>query len=277
MVFVSGGYTLVFVAVLATVMMTKAQFYMYTPGESIESLVKTQFDSFGGGKRCTPPKSNEPCFQSPYFDSTLCHNDPDNVSMTPWIDPANIIGAPTDSGTIRILCGRGVVPNVVNDILVFTSNGTLPDIFSTPLIGAGGSKALFDVPFSPSNPFPVIVARCIEPGKLPSRIAYARRINWVSAVNGSYCPQHDTALTYRELDLPRCLPSLVGSQCDGQTIVAMPQQAPPPTVPATSSAGSTPHTSGTTMGEGAIGNSYAEVKVYLFVLWANFMACVWLY
>lgn len=227
----------------------RAQFYMYTPGTSIEPYVKTIFDAFGGGYRCTPAQVGEPCYLSPYFDSTLCKNEPANVSMTPWIEPRYLYGSAAETGVIRIRCGTGTQPNVYNAELVFTANGTLPDIYSEPLLGPASSKAAYDVPFSPANPFPVVVARCIEPGKLPSRIAYARRINWVNTINGSYCPSHDVRLTYRELDLPRCDPALVGSACDGQTIVAMPPgstpttRSPPPTTSSSTTSSMVPQSS----------------------------------
>jgi hypothetical protein len=217
-----------------------AQFYMYTPGDSIEPYVNTVFDAYGGGYRCTPAQAGEPCYLSPYFDSTLCKNEPANVSMTPWIESKYLYGSAADTGVIRIRCGTGTQPNVYNDVLVFTANGTLPDIHSEPLLGPASSTAAYDVPFSPANPFPVVVARCIEPGKLPSRIAYARRINWVTTVNGSYCPGHDVRITYHELGLPRCDPTLMGDACDGQTIVAMPPgKTSPSSPPKTSSSSST--------------------------------------
>lgn len=216
----------------------EAQFYMYTPGESIEPYVTSPFDSFGGGFRCTPPKQGEPCFLSPYFDRTLCFHEPANVSMTPWIEPINMYGDPSASGTILVRCGSGSLPSPVWVKLTLTINGTLPDVSVEYKRGDPGYSG-FSVPFSPSNPFPIIVARCQEPGLLPSRIAYARRIHWVAA-NGSYCPTHDVAITYHELTLPRCLPSLVGDRCDGQSIVAMPNAPTLQSVGATSSAGRTP-------------------------------------
>ena len=208
---------------------------MYTPGESIEPYVTSPFAGFGGGKTCRIAQQGDPCYVSPYTDPTMCQHLPENVSMTPWIDPANIVGLASASGTIGIRCGTATVPSIYNDVLVFTANGSLPDIHAEPLLGPSSSKAAYNVPFSPANPTPVIVARCLEPGKLPSRIAYARRLIWDPAVNGSFCPAHDVLGTYRELSLPRCLPNLVGALCDGQSIVAMP--GPPP---ATSAAGAPP-------------------------------------
>lgn len=224
-------YLLVSIGCVA--LLASAQFYMYTPGASIEPFVSTLFDSFGGGYRCEPAHQGDSCYLSPYFDSTLCFNDPDNVSMTPWIDSQNIYGDPNASGTIMVQCGIGSIPNIVNDRIVFTTNGTLPDVLKPFNASEGDAMASISVPFSPSNPFPVIVARCIEPGKLPSRIAYARRIHWGSA-NGSYCPSHEALAAYRELPLPRCLTRLVGSLCDGQSIVVMPSTQSPPSTTSTS-------------------------------------------
>lgn len=200
-----------------------AQFYMYTPGTP---AVFSPWDQFGGFVYCTFVLPTG-CGLMPYTDSSLCNNVPENVTITPQISQTYRYGKATDMGYIRIGCDTGNPPNMS---MVYTTDGTLPDI-TKPLRGRVAS-----VLFNSSFPTPIILARCIQDGKLPSRIAYFQRMIWDTAVNGTTPPSCDIK-HYKELNLPRCNPAVYGARCDGQTIIT-------PTTSTQTTSGSSSNTSG---------------------------------
>jgi hypothetical protein len=116
--------------------------------------------------------------------------------------------------TISVECGTSNPSGSVS--IVCTFDGTLPDIHNAKRASSCGVR------FNTSYPTPIVMARCIADGKIPSRIAYMQRMIWDDAVNGSYYTKICNENHYRELDLPRCDPAIGGSLCDGQSIVVLP-------------------------------------------------------
>lgn len=219
------------------------QYYMYTPGESIVPYMKSTYDTYGAGLYCGSIWGAN-CSTSPYFDPTMCQYSPTNVSVTPYISYENLYRPPGTSASILVSCDAWTDDASLNISLYFTTNGTLPDI--TGPCHSNGVRCLRGalVAYGPNDPPPLIVARCVQQGMLPSRIAYAKRIPWDDEVNGLWCdaPHAIKALpsaTYRELSLPRCNHISFGALCDGQTIVAGAQLPipPDPTAPGSDDSG----------------------------------------
>lgn len=201
---------LIFTTLILLTSTTWCQYYMYTPGTAITI---PPWDQFGGFIYCDFVQPSG-CGLPPYSDVTLCQNVPSNVSITPMIEQIYRYGQASATGRISVTCETG---GRINTKTVYTTDGTLPDIHG-PAFNGGAY-----IDFDPSNPSPIVLARCIEAGKVPSRIAYFQRMIWDSAVNGSALPPESCKLShYKELNLPRCDPNLLGTLCDGQTIVAIP-------------------------------------------------------
>lgn len=212
---------------------------MYTPGESVVPYMNSFYDTYGSGWYCGSIWGAN-CSESPFFDPTMCQHIPSNVSVTPFIDSAYLYASPNATSSILVSCNHWSNDPSLNVSLFFTTNGTLPDIRGR--CHSNGLRCLGSalVSFGPNDTPAFIVARCVQQGMVPSRIAYARRIPWDDVTNGSWCntPQAIKALpspTYRELSLPLCNHIVFGSQCDGQTVV---QGAQVPTTKTASSTGS---------------------------------------
>jgi hypothetical protein len=203
-----------------------AQYYMYTPGSSILPYMNSQFDTYGCGLQCFPYTNTICGATQPFFDATMCQNIPSTVSMTPWIqaNSGHIYSPPGTAGTIYIDCGFADYSYTKNYTLFLTTNGTLPNIFGKPWRGPLPGGWGIGVNFLASDPPLLIVARCVEDNKTASRIAYAWRIPWDPAANGSWCPTNGVSSMgnprYHELNLPRCNPAIYGALCDGQTIIS---------------------------------------------------------
>lgn len=190
------------------VSMTTAQFYMYQPGTQ---ATFEPWDQFGRMIACRFEIPSGQCQLYPYTDESLCRYIPDNVSVTPSISQTYRYGSATQSGGILVDCNVG--NRGTNVSIAYTEDGTLPDIRK-----AVRSDTVV-VRFNATRPTPIIIARCIDQGKLPSRIAYMQRMIWDDAVNGSYATTVCSLSHYKELNLPRCDPVIYGPLCDGQTIV----------------------------------------------------------
>lgn len=195
-----------------------AQYYMYTPGTPIVFAPWQQYGGWQDNCAITLPTG---CKISPYSDLTLCQNIPTNVSFTPVIDQTYRYGPSSQYGTIYAQCGS-LSPTEPPMYPVCTSDGTLPDVF------APENTSACEVSFGPSNPTPIIVARCVQNGTIPGRIAYMQRMVWndSSTVPNESCDFGN----YVELNLPQCNPALYGALCDGQTVIAQaltPAKAPP--------------------------------------------------
>lgn len=219
------------------------QYYMYTPGApwpaSIEPL-----DMFGGMidycncSYCPYPEypTATACVIAPGFDETLCQ-ELDNATRTPYIDTTHRYGLANETGAIRISCSLFYASVIDNILMVYTTDGTLPDVKKANLLSDT------DVPYDATNPSPRIAVRCQAPGRAWSRIAYMTRVVFDTATNGTWCSVFNGDVHYKEMPLPLCDWGLYGSACDGQTIIA---NASPPASPTPSSAptpsASTPHT-----------------------------------
>lgn len=229
---ISTLYIFAFIGIVVTVV--HGQFYMFTPGTSIEPYVNSPLDTFGAGSYCGFSQ-NVPCGRtSPYVDPSMCQHLPSNVTPTPYIEETHLRGSASEAGSIFISCIQWTYDATIRVKMFFTTNGTLPDV-NGPCYPAGDANCIGNayVPFDAVTK-PVIVVRCVEPGKLPSRIAYARRLTWESS-NGTWCekPQAIYSVTnpyYRELSLPRCDPKTAGTLCDGQSIVVGQPIVPSPLV-----------------------------------------------
>lgn len=198
-----------------------AQFYMYTPGESIEPYVNKPDDVYGTGYSCSTVGYDPSymCGTWPNIDTTQCRSIPSNVSPTPYIDPTNLYSTNKASG-ITVSCGY-LDYNMTNKWRIFVSaNGTLPNIFAPDPNPNQRGQIVSSVRYDDaSGIYPVVVVRCILNDLLPSRIAYARRLGPTYPATGSGCISSMSTPRYRELSLPRCDPVKFGARCDGQTIV----------------------------------------------------------
>lgn len=193
---------------LLVVSMGNAQFYMYQPGTKANF---SPWDQFGRMIPCSFEIPSGPCQLYPYFDASLCTYTPPNVSVTPSIDQTYRYGSASDTGGIIVDCNVG--NRGTNVSIAYTEDGTLPDIKKAV------RRDTVIIRFNATRPTPIIIARCIDQGKVPSRIAYMQRMIWDDAVNGSYSTTVCNISHYKELNLPRCDPNLYGSLCDGQSIV----------------------------------------------------------
>lgn len=192
---------------------------MYEPGTRIERDVHTASDLWAYGLMAAPcvDATLEMCMQMP--DMTLCENRPESVSRTPLIVSK---GLDTIDGVehreFEVKCDFSH-QRPENTTIVYTTNGTLPDIF-----GPRSPPEFFvKVPVNMSN---LLVARCIEPGKTPGRIAYVRIYSW----DEYDCPPWEYEEHYKELDGIQECPwwELGYDGCDGQSFLA--GYAPEPTV-----------------------------------------------
>ena len=207
-----------------------AQWPMYEPGASIDrSAIPIKgamfgFD-YGSTYGCKTKFYQIACEPAQVPEPSLCQNLPASVSVTPYVkyQTGGFFLLLSNSGQIAIQCGTYHTAGdsqsaPVGTRVVYTTNGTYPDIYG------------------PSYDHPVLVdfesgvemfllARCIEPGKQPSRFAYAERSidNHVCTLSGGLW-SYETH--YKPLELPQCQPWVVGiDKCDGQTIVEHPATA----------------------------------------------------
>ena len=194
-----------------------AYLYMYEPGDPVPSTY-SMWDEFGIGNDCRRSLSGS-CIGLIFMDETICDNTPANVSRTPLFKSIDV--RRTDqrtSGYIGVDCNPWGQRDSRNVTVVYRTDGRMPDIF---VAHTNVQSATIRYDENTRNFF--VVARCLEEGKLPSRIAYFERVVWDETVNGSWCDQWSETANYKELDLPRCRPELVGwDKCDGQTVVAHP-------------------------------------------------------
>jgi hypothetical protein len=214
----------------------RGQYYMYQPGTSILPYLSSRFDTYGAGVQCNVPPSGV-CTESPNLDPNMCQYSPTTVSTTPYIkvneplsttQSSSFYAAPGASGSIYVYCGDWDFTYTVYRKLFVTLDGTLPDIFGTPVSKGYGTRGT-TVNYSPGV-VPFVVARCIEDNRTASRIAYAQRIAWDLTANGSWCPSNAInslpTPRYHDLALPMCNPTIMGAACDGQSIVNMPTLIP---------------------------------------------------
>lgn len=205
-------------------------FLMYEPGAPIVAGTHTEdrLWTYGLLRSVCVDATLEQCMQMP--DLTLCDNRPESVSRT-----ASILRR--DSETIDGVYHNGFVIKCdyahrrpENTTLVYTTNGTMPDIFGE----RSPAEISIQVPFNESN---VVVARCIEPGKTPGRVAYVRPLEY-----GAFdCDKWDYDAHYKELvNFPECPWWELGYDgCDGQTILEQsPEPAPAPQQTSTPPSGS---------------------------------------
>ena len=221
--------TLYFAVFCALTICSHAQYPMYEPGSPVDpSAFPTPISFYG-----ITTGFITPCFADGVPDpriacvtlrtglSSHCLNTPADVSRTPLVSDASFPAIGVEV-VVTISCGAKLeglpypeeyAPEGTK--IVYTLNGTYPDIygpsFDNPVVFyAMGGEEMF------------LVARCIEPGKLPSRITYVERREQYAydcAPGGDWVYQKD----YKPLNLPQCHPEIVGAdKCDGQTIVEHP-------------------------------------------------------
>jgi hypothetical protein len=216
---------------------------MYTPGEPITTEMLPTERAFYGipgmVQFCSDLDSSQQreCSTFQSNDASFCHNVPEHVSRTPYF-PSSIYDI-SNGGAYTIRCGATPDWTIYDQYknegapegteIVYTTDGTLPDIYG------------------PRHPNPVqlnlrrsevsfIVARCIEPGKHPSRIAYVeRKYNGPLDCGGKYNPDPAAwrvETDHKPLVLPGCNARALGRDvCDGQTIVEQATSIAPPPPP----------------------------------------------
>lgn len=219
-----------FLCLLLVIAMARGQLYMYTPGDPLP--MKDLYDAYGVPTYCSSMTGAEQlvegisCSSSTNQTPDACESTPAGVSHTPVISALNRVN---ELAYFSINCGRTSVPEAN---FTYTLDGTLPDIFNTvPQTDTDSRGALLVIMGAEVNITnqTILAVRCIEPGKLPSRLSYMKVIESRDAPE---CDNYDRDINYRELDLPVCDPSIVGTEnCDGQTIVAHPEPPSPPSEP----------------------------------------------
>lgn len=245
----NGAYLLLLLALVAA--LASGQYYMYTPGAPWPASIGP-LDMFGGMidycncSSCPYPEypAATPCVVPPGFDASLCQ-ELNNATRTPYVDTTHRYGLASESGTITIDCGNYYAGVLDSILMVYTTDGTLPDMKKAKLLT--GTSVIYNS----TNPTPRIAARCQVPGRAPSKIAYMTRVVFDASVNGTWCSVFNGDIHYKEMPLPTCDRTAYGSACDGQTIITSPSSTPTTTTtttPATTPTPSpTPPKNGTTI------------------------------
>jgi hypothetical protein len=204
---------------------------MYVPGTPVtDDMLAIDGATMGTplSRTCNINGRLNNCIEAFSNDLNLCVNDPEYISRTPYIASQQghlYLGSLTTQDTYYIMCGQRLthLSETYEPMkLVFTTNGTLPDINGPYVM----NMTQFVYP-GDGSPF-FIVARCIEPGKLPGRFAY------IKFRDLGYSCKTNTELNWRyethdkNLILPQCDYARGGSKyCDGQTIVDQSLLPPP--------------------------------------------------
>lgn len=201
-------------------------FPMYVPGTAItDEMLPDATAMYGVPWRtlvsgCKLGRVNDVCesrWLLPGDDASFCKNVPDYVSRTPYFS-GGMMWIESDDD-IEIVCGGNDMfeseKNIAGTTIVYTTDGTLPDVNGPSVVAphtfsASAGEAIF------------LVARCLEPGKHPSRIAYVKR-----QPKGYYdCfadPGWKWEVNHKPLILPGCNAAVLGLVvCDGQTVVDQP-------------------------------------------------------
>ncbi|MCA1799896.1 MAG: hypothetical protein LC650_01195 [Actinobacteria bacterium] len=256
-----------------------AVYPMYTPGEPITAEMRPTPESAYGLPRkvqfCSdlPSTSWRKCAFSSNDDS-FCYNRPSNVSRTP-----QILGTFWDAdkwGRVYIVCGaeegitmypayknQGAPPGTK---IVYTTNGTLPDIYGARHANPVSYLVINNQDAHDQEGF--IVARCLEPNKMPSRIAYVqRKENALGSCAGT--DPWRIEIDHKPLILPGCNALLLGTDvCDGQTIVPQRVVAPPPPQPNNDPTSPPGFDAGDQRSDGSSGG-----RAYPTAPWLLLMAC----
>lgn len=218
------------ITVLLLVLLVPSRAYlpMYEPGAPV--VLQDPYDAYGVPTLCDNAESVYPeimsCYRSDNETPDACENIPEIVSRTPIINSGPRVNTTTPLRYIAITCGLGADKFAAD--LAYTLNGTFPDIYQAVPSADLANGNILRIDHHRNYPDLFVVARCIEDGKLPSRIAYFRRL----ANNTGDCYNYNRRFNYRQLDLPQCYPDLVGANaCDGQTIVEHPPVPTPPPAP----------------------------------------------
>ena len=212
-----------------------AQWPMYVPGAPINrSVIPIEAGIYGFAYgpalySCREQVYRYPCHGVQLPDPSICQNLPPLLSRLPNIKGTAFLLL-NQKDSMEIHCGVESGTDETQKapegtVLVYTLNGTCPDIYGpshTPPVTVNYE----------ANEYMFVMARCIEPGKSPSRIAYAERLtpeSYQCYRNQGGPWKFETH--YKPLQLPQCEAWKHGLEnCDGQSIYEPEDNVPAPDV-----------------------------------------------
>lgn len=209
---------------------------MYTAGTPLTLSMRTSaWSEFGfpfreGQDACRRHRKFHQACKSillPGTDVGFCMNYPEYMSRTPNFGMTGLDA--NMAGFVHINCGAGAVedgersPN--GTMITYSMDGTLPSIF----MALNPAPVTFIIPAGEEA---TIIARCVEPGKKPSRIAYAFRVKDRTPFACDGPNEWDIDSDHTPLLLPGCDHLKYGlDKCNGEGFVGPMPSTPTPTPP----------------------------------------------